>query len=94
MKYNGLFLKKKVTLKFRFCFFFFYINLFVFYLHNAQVQALRVILSNLQAKSKERQWVRHQTSGELDDMKLIEGEFLLNNFIVYRKILQKSVLIK
>lgn len=39
----------------------------------SQVQALRVILGNLQAKSKERQWMRHQTSGELDDTKLIEG---------------------
>ncbi|PNF24075.1 hypothetical protein B7P43_G04705, partial [Cryptotermes secundus] len=38
-----------------------------------QVQALRVILNSLQAKSKERQWLRHQTSGELDDTKLIEG---------------------
>ncbi|PSN51375.1 von Willebrand factor A domain-containing protein 8, partial [Blattella germanica] len=37
-----------------------------------QVQALRVILNSLQAKSKERQWMRHQTSGELDDTKLIE----------------------
>lgn len=38
-----------------------------------QVQALRVILNSLQAKSKDRQWLRHQTSGELDDAKLIEG---------------------
>lgn len=38
-----------------------------------QVQILRVILNSLQAKSKERQWLRHQTSGELDDIKLIEG---------------------
>jgi len=37
------------------------------------VQALRVILNSLQAKSQERQWIRHQTSGELDDSKLIEG---------------------
>ncbi|XP_063703631.1 von Willebrand factor A domain-containing protein 8 [Culicoides brevitarsis] len=38
-----------------------------------QVQILRIILNSLQAKSKERQWLRHQTSGELDDIKLIEG---------------------
>lgn len=38
-----------------------------------QVQSLRVILGNLQAKNKERQWYRHQTSGELDDIKLIDG---------------------
>lgn len=39
-----------------------------------QVQSLRVILGNLQAKIKERQWYRHQTSGELDDVKLIDGK--------------------
>lgn len=39
-----------------------------------QVQSLRVVLGNLQAKSKERQWARHQTTGELDDVKLIDGE--------------------
>uniref|UniRef100_T1INA4 von Willebrand factor A domain-containing protein 8 n=1 Tax=Strigamia maritima TaxID=126957 RepID=T1INA4_STRMM len=38
-----------------------------------QVQSLRVLLDSLQAKSKERRWLKHQTSGELDDMKLIEG---------------------
>ena len=27
----------------------------------------------IQAKSKERQWLKHQMTGELDDMKLIEG---------------------
>eukprot|EP00058_Branchiostoma_floridae_P007969 XP_002593457.1 hypothetical protein BRAFLDRAFT_277037 [Branchiostoma floridae] len=38
-----------------------------------QVQSLRVILDSLQAKSKERQWLKHQTSGDLDEAKLIEG---------------------
>lgn len=38
-----------------------------------QVQSLRVVLSSLQAKNKERHWSRHQTSGELDDVKLIDG---------------------
>lgn len=38
-----------------------------------QVRALRGIINTLQAKGKERQWLRHRTSGELDDMKLIEG---------------------
>ncbi|XP_070538007.1 von Willebrand factor A domain-containing protein 8-like [Ptychodera flava] len=38
-----------------------------------QVRSLRVILDSLQAKGKERQWLRHQTSGDLDDFKLIEG---------------------
>ncbi|GFR87627.1 von Willebrand factor A domain-containing protein 8-like [Elysia marginata] len=38
-----------------------------------QVQSLRVILDSLQAKGKERQWIKHQSHGELDDGKLIEG---------------------
>ena len=38
-----------------------------------QVRALRGIINTLQAKGKERQWLRHRTSGELDDTKLIEG---------------------
>jgi len=44
-----------------------------------QVQSLRVILGNLQAKQKERNWYRHQTIGELDDSKLIDG----NSFFTY-----------
>lgn len=52
------------------------------------MQALRVILNSLQAKSQERQWIRHQTSGELDDSKLIEGNknkinFILNVLYIY-----------
>ncbi|XP_013780958.2 von Willebrand factor A domain-containing protein 8-like isoform X1 [Limulus polyphemus] len=38
-----------------------------------QVQSMRVILDSVQAKGKERQWIRHQTSGELDDSKLVES---------------------
>lgn len=30
-------------------------------------------MSNLQDKGKERQWIRHQTFGDLDDTKIIEG---------------------
>lgn len=48
-----------------------------------QVQQLRVVLSSLQAKSKERQWQKHQTSGELDDTKLIEG--LTGEKNIYRR---------
>ncbi|KAF7279849.1 hypothetical protein GWI33_006657 [Rhynchophorus ferrugineus] len=48
-----------------------------------QVQSLRVILGNLQAKNKERHWYRHQTSGELDDVKLIDG--ILGEKTIYRK---------
>ncbi|XP_060525989.1 von Willebrand factor A domain-containing protein 8 isoform X2 [Cylas formicarius] len=48
-----------------------------------QVQSLRVILGNLQAKNKERHWSRHQTSGELDDVKLIDG--LLGEKTIFRR---------
>uniref|UniRef100_A0A8C5PQG7 von Willebrand factor A domain-containing protein 8 n=1 Tax=Leptobrachium leishanense TaxID=445787 RepID=A0A8C5PQG7_9ANUR len=38
-----------------------------------QVQSLRVILDSLQAKGKERQWLKNQAIGELDDTKIIDG---------------------
>ncbi|XP_033638187.1 von Willebrand factor A domain-containing protein 8-like [Asterias rubens] len=38
-----------------------------------QVTSLRVVLDSLQAKGKERQWMKHQTAGDLDEAKLIEG---------------------
>ncbi|XP_021936474.1 von Willebrand factor A domain-containing protein 8 isoform X2 [Zootermopsis nevadensis] len=53
-----------------------------------QVQALRVILNSLQAKSRERQWMRHQTVGELDDTKLIEG--LTGEKTIYRRRAEKD----
>lgn len=48
-----------------------------------QVQSLRVLLDNVQAKGKERHWVRHQTSGDLDDAKLIDG--LTGEKTIYKK---------
>ncbi|XP_046413785.1 von Willebrand factor A domain-containing protein 8 [Neodiprion fabricii] len=53
-----------------------------------EVKALRVILGSLQAKSNERQWCRHQTSGELDDTKLIEG--LTGERTIYRRRAEKE----
>ncbi|XP_013855455.1 von Willebrand factor A domain-containing protein 8 [Austrofundulus limnaeus] len=38
-----------------------------------QVQSLRIILDSLQAKGKERQWLKNQVMGELDDAKIIDG---------------------
>ncbi|PIK51485.1 putative von Willebrand factor A domain-containing protein 8 [Apostichopus japonicus] len=38
-----------------------------------QVKMLRVTLDSLQAKGKERQWLKNQSAGDLDDLKLIEG---------------------
>lgn len=34
---------------------------------------LKGIVEQLEAKRRERLWARHQTSGDLDDSKLIEG---------------------
>lgn len=48
-----------------------------------QVQSLRVILDSLQARGKERVRLRNQTSGELDDGKLIEG--LTGERAIYKK---------
>jgi len=48
-----------------------------------QVNSLRIVLDSLQAKKKERHWVKHQTTGELDDMKLIEG--LTGEKNIYKK---------
>ncbi|XP_033322690.2 von Willebrand factor A domain-containing protein c12.2 [Megalopta genalis] len=53
-----------------------------------QVQALRNIIGSLQAKSKEREWCRHQTTGELDDTKLIEG--LTGERTIYRRRAEKE----
>uniref|UniRef100_A0A3P8URE8 von Willebrand factor A domain containing 8 n=1 Tax=Cynoglossus semilaevis TaxID=244447 RepID=A0A3P8URE8_CYNSE len=38
-----------------------------------QVQSLRIILDSLQAKGKERQWLKNQAVGDLDDAKIIDG---------------------
>lgn len=48
-----------------------------------QVQSLRTILETLQAKNKERYWAKHQTSGELDDVKLIDG--ILGEKTIFRR---------
>ncbi|XP_063282038.1 von Willebrand factor A domain-containing protein 8 [Pelobates fuscus] len=48
-----------------------------------QVQSLRVILDSLQAKGKERQWLRHQAMGELDDTKIIDG--LVGEKSIYKR---------
>lgn len=46
------------------------------------------LAGSLQAKSKEREWCRHQTSGELDDTKLIEG--LTGERTIYRRRAEKE----
>lgn len=39
-----------------------------------EVKKLRSIVATLQAKDKERQWVKLQTHGDLDDTRIVEGE--------------------
>ena len=47
------------------------------------VQQLRNILDGLEAKKKERQWLKHQTTGDLDDTKLVEA--IVGEKNVYKK---------
>lgn len=53
-----------------------------------QIGALRGVLAELQAKKKERQWSKHQTSGELDDAKIIEG--LTGERTIYRRRMEQE----
>ncbi|CAJ0583659.1 unnamed protein product, partial [Mesorhabditis spiculigera] len=48
---------------------------------------LRSIIEQLEAKKKERLWARHQTTGDLDDGKLIEGMTGEKN--IYRRRVEK-----
>jgi len=48
-----------------------------------QVKLLRSIVESLEAKEHERQWARHQTSGDFDDAKLVEG--ISGEKTVYRR---------
>ncbi|CAI4226062.1 unnamed protein product [Auanema sp. JU1783] len=52
-------------------------------------QAIRLkgIIDQLEAKKKERQWARHQTSGDFDDSKIIEG--ITGEKNVYRRRIEK-----
>ncbi|CAB4415023.1 unnamed protein product [Rhizophagus irregularis] len=45
------------------------------YLTNVQreIRELRVILESIESKNKERVWLKNQSSGDVDDTKLIEG---------------------
>uniref|UniRef100_A0A914H1R8 VWFA domain-containing protein n=1 Tax=Globodera rostochiensis TaxID=31243 RepID=A0A914H1R8_GLORO len=48
-----------------------------------QVRVLRSVIDSLEQRKHERQWAKHQTSGDLDDAKLIEG--LAGERNIYRK---------
>ncbi|CAF1250925.1 unnamed protein product [Adineta steineri] len=40
---------------------------------SSEIKMLRSIIESLEAKSHDRQWVRHRTTGDWDERKLIEG---------------------
>ncbi|KAG0296119.1 von Willebrand factor A domain-containing protein 8 [Linnemannia gamsii] len=50
-------------------------KIYMAYMENVQreIRELRVILEGIEAKNKERVWLKNQSSGDLDDTKLIEG---------------------
>lgn len=47
-------------------------KLFQTYMNNVrrEIRELRVILESIEAKNKERVWLKNQTSGDLDDTKM------------------------
>nr|KAJ3422949.1 WD repeat-containing protein 92 [Polyrhizophydium stewartii] len=47
-----------------------------------EIRELRVILESVEAKNKERIWLRNKTSGDIDDTKLVEG--LAGERAIYR----------
>ena len=47
------------------------------------ISAIKALIEGLQAKSKEREWLKNQTDGELDDDKLVEG--LVGEKLIYRR---------
>ncbi|CAG8505992.1 1372_t:CDS:10 [Ambispora gerdemannii] len=55
------------------------------YLANVQreIRELRVILEGIEAKKKERVWLKSQSSGDIDDTKLIEG--LTGDHNIYKR---------
>lgn len=48
-----------------------------------EIRELRLIASGLEAKAEERVWLRHQTDGEMDDDKIIEG--LTGEHTIYKR---------
>uniref|UniRef100_A0A8R1I809 VWFA domain-containing protein n=1 Tax=Caenorhabditis japonica TaxID=281687 RepID=A0A8R1I809_CAEJA len=54
----------------------------------ASSRKLSSVIDQLEAKKKEREWAKHQTSGDLDDGKLIEGVVGEQN--IYRRRMDKD----
>ncbi|KAI9301803.1 hypothetical protein BJ944DRAFT_233592, partial [Cunninghamella echinulata] len=60
-------------------------DIFQGYMENVrrEIRELRVILESVEAKNKERVWLKNQASGDLDDTKIIEG--LTGERAIYKK---------
>merc|ERR1719436_1067074 len=54
-----------------------------------QIRELRVVLEQQEAKDKEREWVAHQATGELDDQRLVDG--VTGEKLIYRKRMEPDV---
>ncbi|CAB3401465.1 unnamed protein product [Caenorhabditis bovis] len=55
---------------------------------SANSKKLSAVIEQLEAKRKEREWAKHQTSGDLDDAKLIEG--VIGEHNIYRRRIDKA----
>ncbi|CDW54563.1 AAA 5 domain containing protein [Trichuris trichiura] len=53
------------------------------------VDYLKQVMQGLQARGKERRWVRHQTSGDFDEGKVVEG--ITGEHNVYRRRLEQRI---
>ncbi|KHJ47859.1 hypothetical protein D918_02018 [Trichuris suis] len=53
------------------------------------VEYLKQVMQGLQARGKERRWVRHQTSGDFDEGKVVEG--ITGEHNVYRRRLEQQI---
>jgi len=54
-----------------------------------QIRELRVVLEQQEAKDREREWVGHQATGELDDSRLVDG--VTGEKLIYRKRIEPDV---
>jgi len=54
-----------------------------------QVKELRVVLESQEAKDREREWVAHQATGELDDNRLVDG--VTGEKLIYRRRMEPDV---
>merc|ERR1719436_1742543 len=54
-----------------------------------QIRELRVVLEQQEAKDREREWVAHQATGELDDNRLVDG--VTGEKLIYRRRMEPDV---